>query len=1852
MKSTDGIAIVGMDCRYPGAHTTEQYWENILSLRQQFRRIPTKRLNLDYYYAQDKSLVDHTYSQKASVLSGYHFDRVKYRVGKSTFEQTDMTHWLALDVAAGALKDAGFENGAGLDKKRVGVLMGNSLTGEFTRASIMRLRWPYVSQVLESTLAGLNYDREHISRILSDAESTYKKPFPEPTADTLAGGLSNTIAGRICNYFDFNGGGFTIDGACSSSLLSLANGCNSIVNGDLDVVLVGGVDLSIDPFEVIGFARNGALARYEMEVYSAKSEGFWPGEGCGIVVLMRESEAIERGLKIYSLVKGWGISSDGSGGITRPKPDTQQLAFDRAYKRAGYNIDSVTMFEGHGTGTPLGDQVEITALVNSLRSAGKKGEAAVLGSVKHLIGHTKAAAGIAGVIKAGLAIRNGIIPGSRPISSPNALLQENADLLVLGKTPKIWEGRTPLRASVSSMGFGGINVHVTMEEAGRTKRARTIPSKVVQLTRSLQDCEMFPVSAKTKEALVGKLQRLEELARDISRSEFTDVSASILASYEHEGPWKASIVAATPDALLTNLKLLREAIAEGSTRLTDVEKGIFFNATGRPGKIGFLFPGQGAPIYPGLGAFAPFSKEPAGSAGEAAGPDGEVVDTSVAQPAIVRSSLQSVQLLEHFGVEAQWGIGHSLGEISALSWAGAMDSEMAVEIARARGQAMSGLGEKGGAMLALKCTEPVLASLLTQEGVSITGYNGQGNYVVGGPADQINRVQQRAAEKGIQGVKLKVSHAFHTPMMKNAAEDFHNTLVKWEFDPLHTDVYSTVTGGKLHPEADLIDLLFKQIEAPVRLTQAVEHVQDDTDFMIEVGPGNALTRSLQGYKPFHGIALNYGANSLRGLLNALSAAYMAGNNVHFEELVFNRFYRKFDLESWQLDVLVNPCEATDFTTSIGQGIVPAAPAPAPAEAQQPAAAPVSETNASLEGVQRFLKNEISKKTEIPVEVISTEDRIMSQLHINSLALAEIILLVINHFKKSHMVFSEASMLAYADGSIGDLSKVIFEGAGSEVVQAEKGKMSFTAVPNWTHIFKRKSVTKKLPVVNGSSSTGKVIVRGAGPVAARWETYLAQENQLLGNGAVYVYASGSGAEVLHDFVQFLNQPEVRKGDFVALVNLRSGTLTGDLRPVLRTFQHEVSRLTAISLELDAALPDPEKILAAELPAASKYKEIVYDAGGQRSESELEVFFPAAGELSAALGSGDVLLATGGGKGITFESVLGLAGATGLKLAILGRAVPARDAELAANLRRLEEAGVAYRYYSADVCDAQSVGRAVAQAAADLGPIRALLHGAGINNPKPLAVLTPEDFANTLTVKLDGLRHVVEALDLSQLNLLIGFGSIIAESGMQGNADYAWANSQLALYLDELGARHPHCRCLALEWSVWDETGMGVALNRIETLRKAGVWPIPVKQGVDVLKAVVADPGCRGALIVSGRYGGIPTLNYTKPRLPLGRFISQVQHHVPGVEVVSEVNINLNDDIYLKYHIFKGQYVYPTVMILEGMAQVCSILTPNSPFWVFDDLKINKSIFIPEQGANQLRFIVTRIAEKRFKAVVQSEDSNFEINCFEATINFESEPSFTIETEEYTNIQDLNFNVEEKFYDNLLFHHGPFRRINSFCKIEALGSIAKAGSSLLDTWFSAFLPDTHLLGDPGLNDAAIHCHQACRPGNSLLPNGAGQIAINSREVQGPFIIRTFEIYEERNNTIVDVYVMNLKGEVKQYWKGLMLTQVAGTAFTGNWDAHLLVPYIEYNLMRLSRNRQVKLPLNQCFKLVNSLGTGSPLETYEVGGYSVSLKKRNGPGEETAFATGDALADPESQVTLELNMADLDQKVLLQISKLSDN
>lgn len=1822
----ESIAIVGIDCRYPGAHNAQEFWENILSLRQQFRRIPGKRLNLDHYGSNDPNAIDATYSKNAALLLGYHFDRVKYRISKSTYEQTDLAHWLALDVATGALKDAGFADGEGLNRERVGVIIGNSLNGEFTRANIMRLRWPYVSKVMHATLSSMSYHQAEIDKILTAAEDLYKQPFPAPNADTLAGGLSNTIAGRVCNYYDFKGGGYTVDGACSSSLLAIANACNAIINGEMDIALAGGVDLSIDAFETIGFARNGALAATEMEVFSGKPQGFWPGEGCGIVVLMKLSEALSKGHTIYGVVKGWGISSDGKGGMTRPKIETQQLAMERAYEKAGYDASTISVFEAHGTGTPLGDEVEITSISNTIRKYGRAdGTPAVLGSVKQLIGHTKAAAGVAGFIKACLVLKHKVIPGALK-TSPNPLLEKNKEYLVLPGKSQLYDKEQPLRAGVSSFGFGGINVHITLEECPSRRRVKKLPAVVKKLAQSRRDVEVFPVTESNAEAFVKVLTAIQRVSRNISRAEFTDLSVNLTNSVGKPGKYKASIVARTPDELYDRINALLEKVTAGADRFIQVQQGIFYTSMKEDAPNAFLFPGQGAPTYTDLNVFHSLNYEfSLPSLHATKNFLEETLDTSEAQPIIINNTLNALELLQFYGVEAAYSIGHSLGEIASLCWAGVIDAETAVELAATRGKMMSEYGEKGGAMLAVKCTEEEVHQLMQGLPVNITGYNGLNSYVVGGKMEAIDEVQRRAFDREFQTTKLKVSHAFHTPLMKESATQFKEAIGNVPFRKPGKEIISTVTGNALDASTNITQHLFEQIEQPVKFQQAIDQIRNKTNFLFEVGPGAALSKSLMSDDRLQVISIDFGNNSLQGFLQILSAAFISGNEINFQELSSGRHYNAFDLEQWTLDVLENPCEAIDHIYSVtrtnGNGIskeiissngaashtvngVNGSAHEQHGEAAAIAEAPPAD---SLEGVTLFIKKLIGEKMDMPVDFISGNDRIMSQLHINSLAIAEIVSLVTKAFKKSHKTFSAATVLASADGTIGEISQLIFEGESAAQQTAGSDGFSTEKLYNWTHIFKRHSIERPASKNTLDRKQGPLLVTGDPFWSQHLQQQMEKQDPHPGNAAIFVYESSKGTSYLARFVQFLQDAAVRAKNYIVLVNIHEGIVEGDLKPVFRSFHQEVPQIGAFAIDINKNIQNPGALLCQEFKTVSRYKEIYFDQDGRRTESECTVYFPGSNDINSVISDQDVILATGGGKGITYESVKELASLTNASLALIGRALPASDKELAANLEKLTADGIRFKYYSADVLNKESVQEAVLQIQQDLGPITVVLHGAGVNTPKRLESLTMADFRKTLSVKLEGLKHVVESLKAEQLKLLIGYGSVIAQSGMKGNADYAWANDQMALYIEQLGKQYTNGRFITLEWSVWDETGMGVALNSIEALKWDGIAPIPVKNGLQILRGIVADQADgNGRYIIMGRYGKSPTLVFTRRKPTTGRFISKIVHHVPNIEVVADVNIDLNSDVYLLHHVLDGQYIFPTVMILEGMAQIAQLVHGGTQQISFRDLTIDRAIFVPKEGARTIRFIATRISEYEIKLAVHSDETNFDNAFFAATVCFDGGNALNIAETLQEEMNAVHVDVPARFYDDLLFHTGPFRRIREFYQISALGSTALAiNGNGEDKWFGSFLPEEKLLGDPGLNDAAIHCHQACRPSQTLLPVSAKGIIFNPAPVEGPLYIQTTELHEIGNDTTINVVVMNKKGEIKLLWQELVLRRITARGFKGEWDPVFLKPYLEYTLNHVAGHRETAVALDDCHKITGDLKSGADYASFETAGYLLQFE-----------------------------------------------
>ena len=1791
-----GIAIVGMACRYPDARTPGELWENVLARRRAFRKVPPERLNLsDYVRADhvpgDPADPDSLYTIEAALLEGWEFDRVRFRVAGRTFRATDHAHWLALEVAAQALADAGFPDAEGLPRDATGVLLGNTLTGEFSRSNTLRLRWPYVRRVLGGVLAGTlaeqGWEEGRIDEILGRMETSYKEPFPVPMEESLAGGLSNTIAGRICNHFDLHGGGYTLDGACAASLLAVANACSALAAGDLDVALAGGVDLSLDPFELVGFARVGALAHGEMRVFDARSAGFLPGEGCGFVVLMREEEAARLGCRTYAVLRGWGISSDGHGGISRPESEGQKMALARAYKRAGFGIETVSYFEGHGTGTSVGDAAELAALSSALRSARREAGGmtagdtvkAGLGSIKANIGHTKAAAGVAGLIKATLAVHSQVLPPTTGCEEPHPELQvPDAPLRVL-QQGEPWPAGQPLRAAVSAMGFGGINTHVVLEGDAVVRRRRSLAVRERELLASWQDAELLLLDAADPSALAALAERLAEKAERLSRAELADLAAG-LAYRTGSGPARAAVVATKPAEAAERLRRLGEGLRSGETTRLDIKHGLFFGIGARGRRIGFLFPGQGSPSHLDGGAWRR-RFEDLEAVYEPAGLDPKAdalaaINTAVAQPAILTHSLAGLWLLERLGLRAAVAVGHSLGEIAALHWGGALQAASALRLATVRGRAMAEGSGEHGAMASLGADPATVEEILGQEGAVIAAYNSPRRTVISGPAAAVDAAVERARDRGLEASRLRVSHAFHSPLMEAAAPRLAAELEKMPMRPLARPVASTVTGALLEPGADLKVLLRDQLTGPVRFTEALGAVSDRADLWIEVGPGRALSELTGELVDTPVIPLDAGGPSLTGLLKAAGAAFALGAPLDTAFLFQGRFTRPLDLDR-PLQFLVNPCELAPALTAASATPGPKKVIPAPMDFdEEPAPARAALPEQGSSSVRDLVRQLVAERAELPPAAVADDSRLLSDLHLNSISVGQLVV----EASRRLGLRPPASPTDYARATVAEVAQALEEQAPAGTAGETPGAPA--GVDTWVRPFTVDLIPRALPQRSSPEHPAvtergwRVIAPPGLPIAE------ALPGLLEGTGVALCLPAEPDERHAVLFVE------------AARAALAAPTAKGPLRFALiqqggtgggfaRTLHLEVPDATTTVIDLPLDHPDGASWVAAEIAVASGYTEAHYDAEGNRRVPVLRLL-PTSGENGALpIGADDVLLVTGGGKGIAAECALDLARASGARLALLGRSLPETDAELAANLERMAAAGISLLYVPTDVTDAAAVAGAVARVGATLGPVTAVLHGAGANSPRLLSAINEEGFLLTVAPKTAGLRHVLAAVDPDRLRLLVTFGSIIARTGLRGEADYAVANEWLARATERFAREHPGCRCLALEWSVWAGVGMGERLGTLESLMAQGISPIPPETGVELLRGLVSREMSAGdavSIVATSRFGESATLEVERPDLPLLRYLETPRVHVPGVELVVDAEVSADTDPHLADHVFRGEPLFAAVLGMEAMAQAAMALVGTDEIPVFEDAVFARPVAVPPGRSTTIRVAALMRAPGEVEVVLRDASTGFAADHFRAVCRFGGEMDGTsrLLVPFRPDTERIHLDPEGDLYSGILFHRGRFRRVQgyrSLCATECLAEIAPDGTT---AWFGRYLPDRLVLGDPGARDAAIHGIQACIPHATLLPTGVERVTTFGLAKDVPLLLAARERSRNGDDFIYDLELLTLDGRLRERWEGLKLRAVDRTVLPESWTASLLGPYVERRLQEILPGSHVRVVLEE--------------------------------------------------------------------------
>ncbi|MET7639993.1 SDR family oxidoreductase [Streptomyces sp. NPDC005438] len=858
------IAIVGVSAIMPGAPDVDAFWRNVVEGRDLMTDVPADRWLIEDFYDPDPAAPDKTYARRGAFLPEVEFDPMALGVPPRNLPSTDTAQLLALVAAERLLTGLA---GAGLgevDGERVGVFLGCAslqLLGEMAgRAG--RPHWRRA--MLDSGLS------EADAEAVCDRITSYSAPWQEATFPGL---LSNVVAGRIANRFDLRGANFTVDAACASSLAALSVAVDDLLLGRSDLVVTGGVDTLNDPVTFQCFSKTPALSPTgDCRPFDAQADGTMLGEGVALFALKRLDDAERDGDRVHALIRGVGSSSDGGGtSVYAPLDSGQARALRRAYASAGYGPETVGLVEAHGTGTAAGDAAELSALRSVFEGSGRTDRQwCALGSVKSQIGHTKAAAGAAGLLKATLALSHRVLPPTIKVERPNPALELTDSPFHLNTRTRPWihSADHPRRASVSSFGFGGSNFHVALEEYVSTRPSPRCDARPV---------ELVVLSAATP----GEL-----LAHDLS-GDLTTVARRGQESFRASHPYRLAVTASSPEDLSAKVEQVRGLVG---AEPFSTPSGVHYGVGRPPGRVAFLFPGQGAQ-YVGMGAelathfpaahavwdrrevsrlvFPP----PAFTDAERRDQQGALTDTAAAQPAVAAHSLALLAVLERVGVRPDCVAGHSLGELVALHAARAYDEDTLMRLAARRGELMR---TASGVMIALEADADQVTRLLAGpdlDGAWIANHNGPRQVVVAATTEAGGRVCERAAEAGITARPLDTSAAFHSPLVASAVEPLRRYLSELTVHAPLLDVYANATG-RVHPVApDAIRrALADHLAAPVRFDAVVRAMRaDGVRVFLEVGPGGALT-SLVGQilDDVHAVALDRaGHHGVTGLMDAL-----------------------------------------------------------------------------------------------------------------------------------------------------------------------------------------------------------------------------------------------------------------------------------------------------------------------------------------------------------------------------------------------------------------------------------------------------------------------------------------------------------------------------------------------------------------------------------------------------------------------------------------------------------------------------------------------------------------------------------------------------------------------------------------------------------------------------------------------------------------------------------------------------------------------------------------------------------------------------------------------------------------------
>lgn len=848
------VAIVGMACVYPGADDLGWFWANIVSGADAITEVPAERWRAEAY--------PHL-PARGGFLSPVPFDALGYGIPPSSLASIEPVQLLSLEVAARALADAGYARRS-FDRERTSVIFGAEGASDLAAAYGLRSGLPSVAGQVPAEL---------------DAY------LPRMTEDSFPGVLSNVIAGRIANRLDLGGANYTVDAACASSLAALDLACKELAAGSSDMVLCGGADTHNGAYDFDLFASVHALSpQGRCATFDASGDGIALGEGAGCVVLKRLADAERDGDRIYGVIKAVASSSDGrSLGLTAPRPEGQRRALDRAYAAAGVSPAEVGLIEAHGTGTVVGDRTELATISGVFTEAGARPGSCTIGSVKSQIGHTKCAAGLAGLIKAALAVHTGVRPGTIHLREPNPAWDCATSPFTFTAAGQARPWATPpgrRHAGVSAFGFGGTNFHAVLSGYDGADEP--------QHGLHRWPAELFVFRGDTG-AAADRLRRL--IAENDAAGRPWGLAELAATMAEGTEPVRAALVASDHDDLAAKL---REPLSPQASA----------------GRVAFLFPGQGSQ-RPGMLAdlFAAFPRlQRLLRLGDARYADvmfppaafsreqreqwmTAITDTRVAQPALGIAGLALHELLGALGVGPDLAGGHSYGELLALCAAGVYGESDLIDLSEIRATAiLEAAGRDPGAMAAVAAPATRVRDLLDSAAggcppiaeVVLANHNAPAQVVISGPTAAVEAAVEALAAEGLSARRIPVACAFHSPVVAPAAGKLASELADRDFRAPRFPVFANATAAAYPDDPDAMrDILAGQVAQPVRFAEQVEAMYEaGARTFVEAGPGQVLTGlvgKILGDRPHTAVACDVpGENGLVRLLTAVSGLVSAG----------------------------------------------------------------------------------------------------------------------------------------------------------------------------------------------------------------------------------------------------------------------------------------------------------------------------------------------------------------------------------------------------------------------------------------------------------------------------------------------------------------------------------------------------------------------------------------------------------------------------------------------------------------------------------------------------------------------------------------------------------------------------------------------------------------------------------------------------------------------------------------------------------------------------------------------------------------------------------------------------------------